>query len=134
MPTIATDTLRYSNLIKYEGGKEVNFARKEITVNEGSAKSYVVGTVLGKVTATGKYKIAVQTASDGSQVPAAIVIEDKAIAASTDTKLVAIVRGDVIVSKDALVLDATYNTDAEKLAVYEALEALRILVAPTVTA
>ena len=40
-------------------------------------KSYVVGTVLGKVTATGKYKISVQTANDGSQNPIAIVVGDK---------------------------------------------------------
>ena len=44
--------------------------------------------VLGKVTATGKYKLSVQSASDGSQNPVAIVVRDtQDIAATTDTKI-----------------------------------------------
>jgi len=34
------------------------------------------GTVLGKVTATGKYKISVAGASDGSQLPRAVTADD----------------------------------------------------------
>ena len=128
MPVIATDTMRLSNLVKKEQWSEVGFCRQVVTVNEATAKTYAVGTVLGKVTADGKYKIAVQTAVDGSAVAAAIVLEDKAIAATTDTKLVVMFRGDASISASALVLDASYDLDAEKAVVYAALEAARIQV------
>jgi len=128
MPVIASDTMRLSNLVKKEQWTDVGFCRQVVTVNEAAAKTYAVGTVLGKVTADGKYKIAVQTAVDGSAVAAAIVLEDKAIAATTDTKLVVLFRGDASVSAGALVLDASYDLDAEKAVVYASLEAVRIQV------
>lgn len=132
MTVIANDTARYSNLVKHELWPETGFCRKEVTVNEASAEVYAVGTVLGKVTADGKYKIAVQTAVDGSATAAAVVIDDHSIAAATDTKIVVLVKGPAEVSKDALVLDATYDLDAEKAAVYASLEALNINVLTTV--
>ena len=132
MTVIANDTARYSNLVKHELWPETGFCRKEVTVNEAAAKTYAVGTVLGKVTADGKYKIAVQTAVDGSQTAAAVVIDDHSIAAATDTKIVVLVKGPAEVSKGALVLDATYDLDAEKAAVYASLEALNINVLTTV--
>lgn len=128
MPLIATDTQRFSNVVKYELEPSIGLCREVVTVNEAAAKTYTVGTVLGKVTATGKYKVSVQTAVDGSQNPVAVVIEDKSIAATTDTKVLAIVRGHSIMSSAGLVLDATFDTDAEKLAAYASLETAGILV------
>lgn len=128
MTVIASDTLRISNLVKKEQWTELGYCRAVVTVNEAAIKTYAVGTVLGKVTADGKYKIAVQTAVDGSAVAAAIVLEDKTIAATTDTKLVVMVKGPASISAGALVLDATYNLDAEKLVVYNSLEAVGIQV------
>jgi predicted regulator of Ras-like GTPase activity (Roadblock/LC7/MglB family) len=52
---------------------------------------------------------------------------EQTVPATTDTKVLCLVRGPAIVSKDGLILDATYNTDAEKAAVYAALEAKGIL-------
>jgi len=132
MTILATDTKRLSNLLKAELWAELGYCREVVTVNEAAAKTYAVGTVLGKVTADGKYKIAVQTAVDGSDAAAAIVLEDKAIAATTDTKLVVLVKGPAAISKGALVLDASYNLDAEKNVVYAALEAKNIQVLETV--
>lgn len=131
MPIVSTDVARISNLVKQELWPATGFCRKEITVNEAAAKSYVVGTVLGKVSATGKYKIAVETAVDGSKVAAALVIEAQSIPATTDTKVVVLIKGPAEVSKDALVLDATYNDNTKKQAVYDALEALNINVLTT---
>lgn len=119
----ATEAKRLSNVVKQELWSESGYTRLVVTVNEAAAKSYVPGTVLGKVTADGKYKIAVQTATDGSQVADAIVIGEQSIAATTDTKVLVLIKGPAIVSKAGLVLDATYNLDAEKAAVYAALEA-----------
>lgn len=128
----ATDKARLSNLVKHELWPETGYCRKVVTVNEAAAKTYVVGTVLGKVTADGKYKIAVQTAVDGSNVADAIVIDNYSIAATTDTKVLVLIKGPAEVSKDALVLDATYDQQAEKDAVYAALEAKGINVLTTV--
>lgn len=132
MATIATDLMRKSNLVKQETFPEQGFNYDAVTVNEAAIKTYAVGTVLGKVTASGKYKICVQTAVDGSQTAAALVVGDQTIPATTDTKVLAMVRGPAIVSKDALVLDASHDLQAEKDAIYASLTALGILVAPTV--
>lgn len=132
MGLIATDTARFSNLVKQELWPEQGFNRDVVTVNEAAAADYVVGTVLGKITASGKYIISKADAIDGSEVAAAVVVEAKAIPATTDTKVLVLLRGPAIVSKSALVLDATINTDPEKLAVYTALEAKGILVNNTI--
>ena len=131
MTIVAQDTARFSNLVKGELWPATGFCRKEVVVNEAAAKTYAVGTVLGKVTATGKYKIAVETAVDGSKVAAAVVISDASIGAAVDTKLVVLVKGPAEVSQGALVLDATYNDQAKKDAVYASLEALNINVLTT---
>jgi len=123
MPVISTENARLSNVVKKELWPDLAYNRLVVTVNEAAAKSYVPGTVLGKVTATGKYKIAVQSAVDGSQVADAIVMQEVSVAASTDTKVLVLVKGPAIVSKSGLVLDSTYNDDAKKAAVYTALEA-----------
>lgn len=132
MTVVAQDTNRLSNLVKPELWAETGYCRKEVIVNEATAKTYAVGTVLGKVTADGKYKIAVQTAVDGSEVAAAIVLADQSIPATTDTKVVVYTKGPLEVSRDALVLDASYDLDAEKQAVYDAFEAKGINVLVTV--
>jgi hypothetical protein len=124
----ATEAKRLSNVVKQELWPESGYTRAVVTVNEGAAKSYVPGTVLGKVTSGGKYKIAVQTAVDGSEVADAIVIGEQAIAASTDTKVLVLIKGPAIVSKGGLVLDASYNEAGELAAVYAALEAKGIAV------
>ena len=132
MPIIATDTYKSSHLVKKELWPEFGYTRAVVTVNEATAKSYTVGTVLGKVTASGKYKIAVQTASDGSQTADAVVLADYSVPGTTDTKVLVMVRGPSIVSKAALVLDTTFDTDAKKAAVYAAFEAKGILVNETI--
>lgn len=132
MPLIATDTPRYSNVVKYELEPALAFCREALVANEATAKTYAVGTVLGQVTATGKWKICVQNAADGSQNPAAVVVEDKTVAATTDTRVLALVRGPAIVSKTGLVLDASFDLQAEKDALYAALVTKGILVADAV--
>lgn len=132
MPLIATEGFRFSNVVKQELWPELGYTRTVVTVNEATAKNYVVGTLLGKVTASGKYKIAVQTAADGSQNAAGIVLQEQAIAATTDTKVLALTRGPAAVSKLGLVLDATYDLAAEKDLVYSQLEALGIMVQDTI--
>ena len=123
---IATDNPRFSALVKHEYEPSLAYCRKALTFTGTTA--FGLGTVLGKVTAGGKYKIAVQTAADGSQVADAIVLGEVAVAANTDTKVLVLIKGPAIVSKLGLVLDASYDLQAEKDAVYAALEAKGIAV------
>jgi hypothetical protein len=128
MPVFATDTYKLSHVLKHEYEPASAYCREALVCNEAAAKTYAIGTVLGKVTATGKWKISVQNAVDGSQNPAAVVMEDKSVPITTDTRVLALVRGPSMVSKTALVLDASFDLQAEKDALYAALEAKGILV------
>lgn len=131
MPALYVENFRFSNTVKKELWPETGFTRAVVTYN-GTAGNLLIGTVLGKVTSGGKYKICVQTAVDGSQTADAILIEDKTVALNTDISVQVLIKGPAIVSKAALILDATHDLDAEKNAVYAALEAKGIMVNTTV--
>lgn len=128
--------VRLSSLLKSSDTPEqMKFFSDAITVNETGTPTLSLGTVVGKVTATGKFKVAVDTAVDGSQVPAGIVwannfgaVTPFTVEAATDYKCLALVRGKLVVSREGLKLDASFNTAAKKLAAENALKALGILV------
>ena len=125
MSIVATSLHTISNVVKHEYGADYAYCRKLVTVND-TAGTLAIGQVLGQVTTGGKYKRAVQTANDGSETAAAIVAAAKTIADTTDTQVLVYFRGPMGVSKNGLVLDATYDTAPEKAAVYASLEALGI--------
>ena len=125
MAKIAQSLHTISNVVKHEYGADYAYCRKLVTVND-AAGTLAVGQVLGKVTADGKYKRVVQTASDGSQNTAAIVAAAKTIPDATDTQVLVYFRGPMGVSKDGLVLDVTYDYPPERSVVCASLEALGI--------
>lgn len=132
MTIIAQDTARYSDVVKHEYEPSLAFTRELVVVND-AAKTLTLGMLLGKVTATGKYKESVETATDGSEDPIAVVVgKDEnnlsvTVPATTDTKVLAIVRGPAIVRKTGLKPHNTFN-DATKLATaYASLETKNIL-------
>lgn len=127
MSLIATDTLRPSGVVKHEYAPELGYCREAVIYN-GPATTLAAGTVLGRVTATGKFLVCQATAADGSQNAAAVVMEPVTAALNTDTRVLAVVRGPSIVSKADLVLGNTIDTQGERDAVYAALEARGILV------
>jgi Bacteriophage lambda head decoration protein D len=127
MAIIAQDQARLSNLVKAEQFPELGFCRTIGTFN-GLAGSYKIGTVLGVVTATGKYIQAVQTAVDGSAVAAGVLMQDITIAASTDTAVLVMTRGPAAISKGGIVFDSTYDNSTKKNVVYAAFEAKGISV------
>ena len=116
-----TENKRFSNTVKAELWPEQGYTRAVVTYN-GTAGSLVIGTVLGKVTASGKYKVAIQSAVDGSQTPDAILIEDKTVALNTDTQILVLIKGPAVVSKAALTVDASYTAGALLNGVYTTLE------------
>ena len=79
-----------------------------------TAGNYVRGTVLGKVTASGKYCNAVSTQTDGSQVPLCILAEN-VNAEKEDKQAVVYFTGEF--NSDALTFDSSFTADAitEKL-------------------
>lgn len=98
------------DLLKYE--LNPNFTRETITLLAGAA--YPVGAVLGRITASGKYKLATSGGTDGAQTAAAVLLY-AADATSADATGLVVMRGPAIVSKAALVFDATVD-DAAKIA------------------
>lgn len=138
MPVIATDTQRYSNVVKREDGAEWGQCKKMVVVN-GPAATLQIGTVLGKVTATGKYKVVEASASDGSQVAVAVIVGNAmgqpspvAMAANTDTKFLVLYRGICAVSDTALTMGASVTAGALTQAAYDQLAAVGIDVLTTI--
>lgn len=132
MAAIETRSTRLGAVLQYEDHPEYGHCRDVVVANEAAIKTYVIGTVLGKVTATGKYKILEATASDGSQNFAGIYIGDpkgdnkQTIAATTDTNVVVLFRGPAGVGKANLVFGASVDTAPELAAVYAQMEAVGI--------
>lgn len=225
MSLVATEATRFNGVVKYEQEASVGICRDVVTVYEAGAKTYPVGTVLGRtfvytsvtatagtntgngaigtVTATGKaqrgtytiriikaatnagdftvsdptgavtgygtvavaysnqiaftladgatdfvvgdswtvevvgdykYKQVEATATDGSNIARAIYISandgsfsTSTIAATTDTSVIALVRGAAIVGKETLTYGASIDTTAEKTKMYSELEAIGII-------
>ncbi len=87
----------------------------QITVVSG-AGALKAGTVLGKITASGKYKPYDNDATDGSQTAVAILYDD-CDATSADQKAAAVVRLAEVI-KTRLVWGAGVTLQAEKDAAY----------------
>lgn len=122
MAVISTDSTRFSAVVKYELEPQLALCRESIVINDAAA-TLRVGAVLGKVTATGKYKLALAAAVDGSETPVAVLIADGLglsgdieLAANTDTKALVLARGPAIVADDALQLGTGITADAAKTA------------------
>ena len=129
---IAQDTPRYSDVVKYEYEPSLAFTRELVVVND-TAKTLTLGMLLGKVTATGKYKESVQTATDGSEAPVAVVVGKDlhnlsvTVPATTDTKVLAIVRGEAIVRKTGLKPHSSFDNATKLAAAYASLATKEIL-------
>ena len=129
---IAQDTPRYSDVVKYEDKPSLSITRELVVVND-TAKTLTLGMLLGKVTLTGKYKESVQTATDGSETPVAVVVGKDinnlsvAVPTTTDTKVLAIVRGEVIVRKTGLKPHSSFNDATKLAAAYASLATKEIL-------
>lgn len=130
MPVFATDSTRFSAVVKHEYEPAVGTCRESIVINDAAA-TLKVGAVLGVVTATGKYKLARSAAVDGSQNPVAVLIADGlglsgdiTLVANTDTKALALARGPSIVAGAALQL----GTGITLAAATTALKAVGIIV------
>jgi hypothetical protein len=94
-----------------------------VTIASGTLEP---GTVLGKITASGKYAAHEPAATDGTETAVA-VIWGKADATGGDAPAVAVVRGPAIVNRHDLVFAGSPSA-AEVAAAHAALLAVGILV------
>lgn len=120
---IAPPTL--GDLVKREF--DLNYNREAVTLKAGAA--YVMGAVLGRITANGVYALSPKTSTaglEGAEIACAVLIN--AIPASaTDSPALVLARGPVIVADNALAFDASVDA-AEKALKHQQLSAHGIVV------
>jgi len=106
--SVLTQSPTMGDVLKYEVNP--NYTRETVTLLAGTA--YPVGAVLGRITASGKYKLATSGGSDGAQTAAAVLLyaTDATLA---DAVGVVILRGPAIVSRASLAYDATVDDGAK---------------------
>lgn len=86
--SITNDALNVDVLI----GGDAPLIDRKVTIPSGTAK-LKRGSVIGKITASGKYILSLSAASDGSQTPVAILAEDMDAAATADIDVLAYFAG-----------------------------------------
>jgi Bacteriophage lambda head decoration protein D len=102
------------DILKYE--LNANYCRETVALKAGTR--YPLGSVLGKITASDKYRLspATQVAGDeGAETALAVLLEAVDASLGEKTGLV-VARGPAIVSKAVLAFDASVDLPAEKMA------------------
>ena len=124
MPVLTKDPT-LGDLLKYE--LNGNYTREVVTLKGGT--TYPLGAVLGKITASGIHRLspaATVTGDEGAEIAVAVLIEAvDAMAGDRDGLVVA--RGPAIVSKAALVFDASVDQPAEIAAKHAELSAAGVV-------
>ena len=135
MTTVFTESNRIGNVVKWLEAPDSGYHFELVTVNLASTDTPRVGTVLAKVNATGKYLVQNSGLASGEGLESAGILLGTDIntpyavcAAATDTKVLMLARGPAHVSKAQLGFGVGTDTDAKKLAEYDRLAALGILV------
>ncbi len=97
----------------HDGGFLVSMANGHRTFDQAvlaAGAKVLAGTIVGKITASGKFVQCVSSASDGSQVPAGILYATKD--ATLADKPCVVVRRDCEVNASELIWDASFNAGA----------------------
>lgn len=120
--TVLTEPRYLGDVLKYEAPNL--YSRDQVTVAAG--QQLILGTVVGRVTATGKFKQLDPAATDGSEAAAGILIVD------VDATLIDVDEG-LIVARHGIVAAATVVwpdgiTAEQKIAALAQLKSLGILV------
>lgn len=124
--TVLQNRIRAGGFIQ----SEANYARSRdmITIEGGTggAGQLYAGTVIGKVTSTGKYLPSPATGSDGSQTAIAILWDD--VDATDGDVVVGAVTRDAEVRAADLSFDSSVDDNTKKAAKYTQLAAVGIIV------
>ena len=127
--TVLTQSPTLGDLLKFELG--ASYCRETVTLKAGT--DYPLGAVLGRITATGKYRLspaAIVTGDEGAETARAVLIEAVDATAADRAGLI-IARGPAIVSKAMLGFDASVDQPAEKTAKHAELSAVGIVARDT---
>ncbi len=124
--TVLTQPPTMGDVLKYEVNP--NYTRETVPLLAGTA--YPVGSVLGRITASGKYKLATSGGTDGAQTASAVLLfaVDATLA---DAVGIVVVRGPAIVSRAALAYDGTVDDAAKITTKIGQLTALGLIVRDT---
>ena len=120
--SVLTQPPTMGDVLKYEINP--NFTRETVTLLAGT--NYPVGAVLGRITASGKWKLSTATGSDGAQTVAGVLLY-ATDAATADREAVVLLRGPALVAKAALLFDASVDDAAKIAAKHAQLTALGII-------
>ena len=107
MPVL-TEPPSMGDVLKYEVNP--NYTREVVTLLAGMP--YPVGAVLGRITASGKYKLATSGGTDGAQTATAVLLY-AVDATLADAVGIVVARGPAIVSHAGLAYDATVDDGAK---------------------
>ena len=106
--TVLYQPATMGDVLKYEVNP--NYTRETVTLLAGTP--YPVGAVLGRITASGKYKLATSGGSDGAQTASAVLLY-AVDATLADAVGIVVARGPSIVSRAGLAYDATVDDGAK---------------------
>jgi len=117
------------DLLKFECNP--SYCREVVTLKAGT--SYPLGAVLGRITASGHYRLAPATlvaGDDGAEIANAVLTE--AVDASTGDAIgVVLARGPAILSQLVLTFDTSVDLPAERTAKVSQLAALGLVARAT---
>ena len=107
MPVL-TQQPSMGDVLKYEVNP--NYTREVITLLQGMP--YPLGAVLGKITASGAFKLATSGGTDGAQTASAVLLY-AVDATLADAEGIVLARGPSIVSRAELAYDASVDDGAK---------------------
>ncbi len=110
-------------LLKHEYSRET--CREAVTL-AASGTGYKMGSVLGRVSASGIYGLSPATGEDGSETACAVLLSDIEASEAVSEGII-LARGPAIVADIKLVYDASVNTEALKKEKQAQLAALGIV-------
>ncbi|TAN61759.1 MAG: head decoration protein [Magnetospirillum sp.] len=118
------------DLLKFE--LNASYTRETVTLKAGI--SYPLGSVLGRITASGEYRLSPATemvGDEGAEVSIAVLLDAVDATDAAVTGLIA-ARGPVILADGALVFDASVDQPAERAAKITQLATLGLVARTTV--
>jgi len=118
------------DLLKFE--LTASYTRETATLKAGTA--YPLGAVLGRITASGEYRLspaAEVVGNEGAEVAVAVLLEAVDATGGAVTGLIA-ARGPVILAEGALAFDASVDQPAERAAKITQLAAMGLVARTTV--
>lgn len=125
---VASPTL--GDLLKFE--LNTSYTRETVTLKAGT--SYPLGSVLGRITASGEYRLspaAEVVGDEGAETAIAVLLDAVDATDAAVTGLIA-ARGPVILADGALVFDVSVDQPAERAAKIIQLAALGLVARTTV--